>query len=244
MVSHLFIRIKSLRLDKFLANNNIGTRTEVKKLVKAGRVKVGESVAKDSGMIINENEDIITVDGKTVIYEEFYYIMLNKPKGYVCSAHEKGENSILQLIHENYRNKLYPVGRLDKDTTGLVLLTNDGPMTHELLSPAKHVDKEYYVELASPIRSGDKEKFENGLDIGDEKPTKPAKLIPVSDKSCKVIIHEGRFHQIKRMFEALDNEVLELKRLKMKNLSLDDSLMLGEYRRLTDIELNDLKNID
>lgn len=231
-----------MRLDKFLANNNIGTRTEVKKLVKAGRVKVGDIVAKDSGMIIDENNDCITVDGKPIIYEAFYYIMLNKPSGFVCSAHEKGENSILQLIHEDYRNKLYPVGRLDKDTTGLVVLTNDGAMTHELLSPVKHVDKMYYVTLLKPLKSGDKEKFESGLDIGDDKPTKPAKLVPISDNICNVIIHEGRFHQIKRMFEALDNEVVALKRLKMKNLELDESLGLGEYRRLTKAEIEDLKN--
>lgn len=231
-----------MRLDKFLANNSIGTRTEVKKIVKAGRVKVGDKVIKDSSIIINENEDLITFDGKPVVYEEFYYIMLNKPAGYVCSAHEKGEYSILQLINEDFKNKLYPVGRLDKDTTGLVVLTNDGPMTHELLSPSKHVDKEYYVELAYPLLSEDKEKFENGLDIGDEKPTKPATLIPLTSNTCKVIIHEGRFHQIKRMFEALNNEVVGLKRLKMKNLELDVLLKPGEYRRLTADEVKDLKS--
>lgn len=233
-----------MRLDKFLANNNIGTRSEVKKIVKAGRVKIGDIIAKDSSVNINENEDIISIDGKPIVYEKFYYIMLNKPAGYVCSAHEKGENSILQLIDEDFRSKLYPVGRLDKDTTGLVLLTNDGPMTHELLSPAKHVDKEYFVKLAKPLATGDKERFENGLDIGDEKPTKPATLIQIDDYSCNVIIHEGRFHQIKRMFEALNNEVIGLKRLRMKDLLLDCELQEGEYRRLSDDEVVSLKNLN
>lgn len=231
-----------MRLDKFLANNNIGTRSEVKKLIKNGRVKVGDQIVKDSSINIDEHSDVILVDNKPIIYEEFYYIMLNKPAGYVCSAHEKGETSILNLILEDFRTKLYPIGRLDKDTTGLLILTNDGPLTHNLLSPRKHVDKEYYVKLNNNLKEGDKEKFEGGLDIGDDEPTKPAKLIQKSDNECHVIIHEGRFHQIKRMFEALDNEVIGLKRLRMKNLVLDTSLQEGEYRRLSPEELESLKN--
>lgn len=231
-----------MRLDKFLANNNIGTRTEVKKLIKNGRVKVGDKIVKDSSINIDENNDLISVDNKQIIYEEFYYIMLNKPAGYVCSAHEKGETSVLNLIKEDFSTKLYPVGRLDKDTTGLLLLTNDGPLTHNLLSPKKHVDKEYNVVLRDKLKSGDKDRFENGLDIGDEEPTKHAKLIPISDNICNVIIHEGRFHQIKRMFEALDNEVTALKRLRMKDLTLDPSLREGDYRRLTSDELESLRN--
>lgn len=231
-----------MRLDKFLANNNIGTRSEVKKIVKNGRIKVNDTIVKDSSLNIDENNDSIYMDGKLIKYEEFYYIMLNKPAGYVCSAHEKGESSVLKLIDEDFRNKLYPVGRLDKDTTGLLLLTNDGPLTHELLAPKKHVDKEYFVVLRERLKQRDKDRFENGLDIGDDKPTKPATLIQKSDNSCHVIIHEGRFHQIKRMFEALDNEVIELKRLRMKNLILDNTLEEGQYRRLTELELENLKN--
>ena len=233
-----------MRLDKFLANNNIGTRSEVKKIVKNGRVKVGENIIKDSCYIIDEHNDKIYVDSKLIVYEEYYYIMLNKPSGYVCSAHENGETSVLKLIHEDFRDKLYPIGRLDKDTTGLLLLTNDGPLTHNLLSPRKHIDKEYYVVLRDNLKAGDQDRFENGLDIGDDKPTKPAKLIKLTSNSCNVIIHEGRFHQIKRMFEALDNEVVALKRLRMKNVCLDTSLNEGEYRRLTLEELDSLKSGD
>ena len=231
-----------MRLDKFLANNNIGTRTEVKKYISKGRVKVNDSIVKKPDTFIDENSDIVYFDGNLIEYEKYYYIMLNKPEGYVCSAKEKGEKSVLSLINEAYSSKLFPVGRLDKDTTGLLLLTNDGPLCHNLLSPKKHVEKEYSIVSKNPVSDTMIEGFLEGIDIGDEKNTLPAKLYITGDSfNSNIVIKEGRYHQIKRMFETYDNEVVKLKRIRMKNLVLDDSLELGQYRALSQEELDDLK---
>lgn len=234
-----------MRLDKFLGNNDIGTRQEVKKIIRSGRVKINGILCKEPDSKINENTDQVSVDDKLIEYEEFYYIMLNKPAGYVCSSDEKGQQSILELINEPFAHKLFSVGRLDKDTEGLLLLTNDGKLSHNLLAPGKHVTKLYYVETEKLCKKADYVAFENGIDIGDEKLTLPAKLLNCSEElSPKYLVEitEGRFHQIKRMFEACDNCVCYLKRVKMKNLSLDPNLKLGEYRRLTKEELDNLFN--
>lgn len=231
-----------MRLDKLLASAGIGSRSDVKKIIKNGRVKVNGLITKNADCKVNENIDIIHVDDSQIKYEEFFYIMLNKPAGVVCSAHEKGQESVLKLIPEYFASELFPVGRLDKDTEGLLLLTNDGALAHELLAPGKHVVKRYFVKLKNPVKEKDFIDFENGIDIGDEKLTMPAKLISgKSTNEVYVEIMEGRFHQIKRMFEKCDNCVEYLKREKMKNLLLDHSLKPGEYRRLTENEVNDLK---
>ena len=231
-----------MRLDKFLANNGCGTRQEVKKKIQNGRITVNDVIIKTSDFKVMEETDKICMDGQRIVYEKNYYIMLHKPAGYVCSAHEKGERSVLQLIKEPFKDKLFPVGRLDKDTEGLLLLTDDGPLCHNLLSPAKHVDKCYYVKTEKPVHENTVVAFSEGLDIGDDKPTLPAKLERISDYESLVTIREGRFHQIKRMFEAVGNQVIYLKRLSMKDLHLDEDLQPGEYRRLSESEIERLKD--
>lgn len=229
-----------MRLDKFLCDMDCGTRSEVKKLIRSGRVLVNGSIVKDAGQAIEEHQDEVTVDGKAVQYESEYYILLHKPAGYVCSANEKGQKSVLELIDEPFAHRLHMVGRLDKDTEGLLLCTTDGKLSHNLLAPGKHVAKLYYAKLAHAVTNEDIEAFATGLSIGDDKPTLPAKLtIGATKEEAYIEIVEGRYHQIKRMFEARNNTVCYLKRLQMKNLTLGE-LKIGEYRRLTKEELLDL----
>ena len=231
-----------MRLDRFLANNGFGTRQEVKKLIRAGRIMVDGVCTKNPEAKLDEEQAVVAVDGKPVFYEKFHYIMLNKPAGCVSSSHEPGEKSVLSYIGESYAKDLFPVGRLDKDTEGLLLLTNDGALSHRLLSPSKHVDKRYYVELEKEISGQDVVRFREGIDIGDEKLTLPAVLEMTEDgRKVFVTLHEGRFHQIKRMFQALNNQVLYLKRVSMKNLMLDPELKPGDYRCLTAEEIADLQ---
>ena len=231
-----------MRLDKFVSTYGFCTRTEAKKYIKSGRIQKNDCIIINPDEKIDEASDFITFDGKPLHFEEKYYLMMNKPAGVVCSSHEKGQISVLELIHEPFAKKLFPVGRLDKDTEGLLLFTNDGELSHALLSPARHVTKTYYTILKEPVKEEDIIAFRNGLDIGDEKITLPAKL-EVASQPCHayVEIQEGRFHQIKRMFEKCNNQVLYLKRLKMKDLLLDETLKPGEYRRLREDEILSLK---
>lgn len=231
-----------MRLDRFLAINKYGTRQEVKKMIRAGRTTVDGQVIKSPEYKLEEETAEVTVDGKTVRYEKYHYIMLYKPAGCVSSTYEKGERSVLSYIDEIYAGDLFPVGRLDKDTQGLLLLTNDGELSHQLLSPSKHVDKRYYVELEKEVPEDAVRKFQEGIDIGEENRTMPAVLEFTSHpQHVYVTLHEGRYHQIKRMFEALDNRVVYLKRISMKELVLDEALKPGEYRKLTEEEIIKLK---
>lgn len=231
-----------MRLDRFLAAAGYGTRQEVKKLIRSGKVSVNGERVNNPEVKLDEEHTEVRVDGSLVLYEKYRYIMFHKPSGCVSSAHEKGERSILEYIDETYASDLFPVGRLDKDTEGLMLLTNDGDLAHRLLSPSKHVDKKYYAELKKPVIENDIIQFREGIDIGDKDLTIPA-VLETADCASHVYItlHEGRYHQIKRMFQALHNEVLYLKRISMKNLLLDESLKPGEYRKLTEDEIKDLK---
>ncbi len=231
-----------MRLDRFLAVNKYGTRLEVKKILRAGRVTVDGQVIKKPEYKLDEDTAEVTVDGRPVKYEKYHYIMLYKPTGCVSSTYEKGERSVLSYIDEIYAGDLFPVGRLDKDTQGLLLLTDDGALAHQLLSPTKHVDKRYYVELERDVREDAILQFQKGIDIGDGDRTMPAILELTSHpRHVYVTLHEGRYHQIKRMFEALDNRVVNLKRISMKELLLDESLKPGEYRKLTEEEVIKLK---
>lgn len=232
-----------MRLDRFLAINKYGTRQEVKKIIRAGRVTVDGQVIKSPEYKLEEETSKTAVDGKAVDYEKYHYIMFYKPDGCVSSTYEKGECSVLSYIQETYADDLFPVGRLDKDTQGLLLLTNDGELAHRLLSPSKHVEKRYYVELERKVSEDAAEKFQEGIDIGDEDRTMPAGLEFTSNPNhVYVTLHEGRYHQIKRMFEALDNRVTYLKRISMKGLFLDETLKPGEYRKLTEDEIRSLKS--
>lgn len=227
-----------MRLDRMLSNAHAGTRSQVKKLVKQGRVKVNGIQAKTSSMQIDEKQDVVTLDEQPIIYEEHMYLMLNKPSGYI-SATIGHVPTVMDLIHED-NNGLFPCGRLDKDTEGLLLITNDGPLAHHLLSPKHHVEKEYYVEHALEMSVDDIKRIETGITYNGET-YKPAKVYMITPTSCNLTITEGKYHEIKFMFQALGDKVTYLKRLRMKNLVLDERLKPGEYRYLTDEEIDDLK---
>ncbi len=232
-----------IRLDKYLADMSIGTRTEVKKLIRQGKVAVDGQVIKNPDVKINMNTQSVSCNGYEVTYETYEYYMLNKPAGVISATSDSKEKTVLDLIDSKKRKDLFPVGRLDKDTEGLLLITNDGELAHKLLSPKKHVDKLYYARVEGVVSSEDIEAFAKGLDIGDGEYTKPAKLeILISNEISEIqlTIQEGKFHQVKRMFEAVGKKVIYLKRLEMGTLKLDEGLALGEYRPLTKKELEDL----
>ena len=229
-----------MRIDKFLADNSIGTRKEIKSFIKAGRVSVNGASVSDPGMHIDPANDEVGFDGRLIEYEKFHYYMLNKPAGTVSSTKEGASVTVVEILAEEGVRNLSPVGRLDKDTEGLLILTDDGELLHALISPKKHVGKEYLVVTEKPVSEDDLEKLEAGVDIGDDKPTLPAKA-QMKDDGLHLTITEGRFHQVKRMLEAVDNKVTYLKRLKMGELELDPALKEGEYRKLTIAELALLK---
>lgn len=240
-----------MRLDKYLCESGNGTRSEVKKLISKCRVSVNGAVIKDPAFKLDPKKDEIKIDQETVNYIDFEYFMLNKPTNVISASRadlrKTDEVCVVDLIKDRIRNDLFPVGRLDKDTVGLLLITNDGALSHRLLSPKNHIDKTYYVELSVPIGCDDIKRLESGVDIGDEKPTLPCRIDKVTDsiigmdnRAFFITIHEGRFHQIKRMFETCHSSVTYLKRTKMGPLKLDEKLKEGEYRRLTDNELSSL----
>ena len=233
-----------MRLDKYLCETGFGTRSQVKDLLKKGQVMVNGEVVKKPELKINETTDQILCQGKKASYQKNSYLMLHKPGGVVSATEDNREKTVLDLVRpEDRKNGLFPVGRLDKDTEGLLLLTDDGELAHRLLSPKKHVDKTYYAKIDGQVTEEHVKQFREGLDIGDEKKTLPAVLTillsgPVSE--IEVTIHEGRFHQIKRMFEAVGCKVTYLKRLSMGSLVLDETLPPEEYRPLTEAELEGL----
>lgn len=236
-----------MRLDKFLANSGIGTRKEVKELLKKRLIKVNDEIVKDGKIHVNENEDTIKYKDEIISYKKFVYIILNKPNGVISATEDKVHKTVIDLLGDEYRTfEVFPVGRLDIDTEGLLLLTNDGVLSHNLLSPNKHVDKKYYVELEKLLTKMDIDKLEKGVELKDFT-TKDAKveIIENGEESDKIRVYitisEGKFHQVKRMFKAVGNEVKYLKRVKMGTLSLDENLKLGEYRELTEDELTKLK---
>lgn len=229
-----------MRLDKFLANMGVGTRTEVKQLLKKGNIEVNQKVEKSPKTQINPEQDEISVNGEKIDFIDNIYIMLNKPKGYISATHDDSAQTVIDLIPEYQHLDIFPVGRLDKDTEGLLLITNDGQFNHNLMSPTKHVSKTYEVVSKFPIKESDILAFEKGIELSDG-PVKPAQLVKVNDTISHVTIYEGKYHQVKRMFHAIENEVLELKRLKIANLAIDGNLQSGEYRLLTDEEIQFLQ---
>ncbi|MFS4464806.1 pseudouridine synthase [Staphylococcus haemolyticus] len=230
-----------MRLDKFLANMGVGTRTEVKQLLKKGKVTVNTSVEKSPKSHINPTEDIVCVNEKQVKFVNNVYIMLNKPKGCISATHDESNRTVIDLIPEYQHLNIFPVGRLDKDTEGLLLITNDGQFSHDLMSPSKHVSKTYEVTSQNPVTKADIDAFKKGIILSDG-PVKPAQLTRINETTSQVTIYEGKYHQVKRMFHAIENEVLELKRLKIANLALDENLKSGEYKLLSDKELKLLQH--
>lgn len=233
--------MKSIRLDKFLADSQLGTRSEVKQLLKKGLITINGEIVKKPETRIDPASDRVCFNGRVISLEKEVYYMLNKPAGVVSATQDNHERTVLDLFRkEDLRPDLFPAGRLDKDTTGLLLITNDGALSHRLLSPRRHVDKTYFVRVDGTITEQMTEAFEKGLDIGDEKPTLPAVLEPLSENEARITIREGRFHQIKRMFHAAGCEVIYLRRLTMGSLVLDDNLPEGCYRKLTEEEIRRL----
>ena len=232
-----------IRLDKYLSNVKNISRQESKRLIKEHIILVnGESVS-DSNLKINEL-DTISVDGKILGngYEPFVYYMMNKPKGYVSATKDEQELTVLSLMDQNLQKKdLSLAGRLDKNTEGFLLITNDGALSHRLLSPKSHIEKIYFVSLKFPLCMDDIRCLENGVDIGEKNRTLPATIKSQDERNVYITITEGKFHQIKRMFLAVHNQVVFLKRTAMGGVTLDESLKAGEYRELTKVELETLK---
>ena len=234
-----------MRLDKLLAHCGYGTRKEVKDIIKKGYVTVNGEIIKKDKTQINPENDIIKVDDETVVYEKYVYYMLNKPNGYVSATEDNIHPTVVDLIDDYYRDDLFPVGRLDIDTEGLLILTNDGILAHQLLSPKYHCPKVYYAKIKGIVTNEDIQKFLDGIVIDHEYQCQSAILKVISTDTqtseIEVEIYEGKFHQVKKMFLAVNKEVLYLKRIRMKNVILDPQLVVGDYRRLTDKELDGLK---
>lgn len=235
-----------MRLDKYLAEVGLGTRKEVKNLLKKGNIALNGEVVKDGKIQVNEQNDTISYHGEQLSYQKFYYYLLNKPKGVVSATKDNLNKTVVELLSkDDFREDIFPVGRLDKDTEGLLLLSNDGQLAHDLLSPKKHVEKEYYAKIIGIPTKETIEQFKNGLTLKNGEKTKPSELFIESVKEgesmVRLIIHEGKFHQVKRMFKTLGMKVSYLKRLRMGTLKLDESLKQGEYRPLTEDEIKSLK---
>ncbi len=237
-----------MRLDRFLAECGVGTRSEVKKLIRKGAVSLNGSSQDKADAVVSPKEDEVFVFGEKITYREFVYLMLNKPAGFISATRDGKTPTVLELVPEEYLHfEPFPVGRLDIDTEGLLLLTNDGDLAHRLLSPKKHIPKTYLAEIEKAVTLQDIEAFSDGVVLDDGYKTMPAKLTTISDcfpYLAEVVINEGKFHQVKRMFEAVGNKVLYLKRTKMNDLELDENLELGEVRELTEDELLLLQNTD
>lgn len=231
-----------MRLDKFLCEMNIGTRSRVKALLKQGLVTVNGKTVTNGEQKIDENQDKVTYKGELLAYQKFHYYLLNKPQGVVTANKDNLSATVLDLLPKELRRGISPVGRLDKDTEGLLLLTDDGELSHRLLAPSKHVDKVYRVTVKSPLSENQIRTLEQGVDIGEDIVTKPAKVQVLDDNTILLTICEGKFHQVKRMLKAVGNEVTALKRVQFGSLTLDDSLAPGTYRELTAEEIGKLQN--
>jgi len=235
----------NMRLDKLLSECGICSRSESKVYLKKGFVTVNGQKALKGDVKIDTDKDEILFKGERVMYSQFEYYMLNKPAGVVSATEDKNDKTVIDLIPKPHAKDIFPVGRLDKDTEGLLLITNDGDLAHNLLSPKKHVDKSYFVRTqGGEVTEKDGEAFKNGVDIGEKDITLPAELKIIKSgeiSESELTIREGKFHQVKRMFKAVGKEVIYLKRLSMGSLVLDEKLELGESRKLTEEEINKLK---
>ncbi|MGP0587770.1 pseudouridine synthase [Paenibacillus timonensis] len=242
---------KTQRLDKILGNLGYGTRSEIKKYVKQGRVAINGAVVKDSGFQCDPGTDVVELDGERIFYREFVYLMLHKPPGVISATEDRREKTVLDLLPTDFQVfSPFPVGRLDKDTEGLLLLTNDGQLAHDLLSPRKHVPKTYEAIVIGHVGDAEAARFREGVELDDGYVTLPAELEVLEHSTdadgaltsrIQLTISEGKFHQVKRMFESVGSRVTYLKRLSMGPLILDETLPLGSFRELTDSELESLR---
>lgn len=238
-----------MRIDKILTHLGIATRSEAKRLARAGLIRVNGEIVKDSGRKVDPERDRLEVNGEAVHYRSYIYLMLNKPPGVISATEDLRERTVLDLLSKEYRAfSPFPVGRLDKDTEGLLLLTNDGQLAHRLLSPKRHVPKVYYAEVEGFVGEQDVVRFKHGVELDDGYVTLPAELKILETfegpkgpcSKIELTIVEGKFHQVKRMFRAVGKKVTYLKRIAMGNLRLDPTLALGQYRELTDLEMREL----
>lgn len=241
-----------MRLDKFLAEAGLGSRSEVKVLLKKGKVTVAGLVIKDGRFQVDKNSTEVAFEGELLIYQEYYYYLLNKPQWVVSATKDNLDSTVVDLLAaEDFRSDIFPVGRLDKNTEGLLILTNDGALGHDLTQPKKHVEKEYFAHIDGEVTAEIVQRFTDGLTLKNGEKVKPGEVfVERTMKSqtqsgmmseIRIVIHEGKFHQVKRMFEAVGMYVLYLKRIRMGNLKLDADLALGQYRTLTENEIESLK---
>ena len=231
-----------MRLDKYAAYA-AKSRKEIKKLISGGKVSVNGTIIKDAGYNVKDDDEVL-VYGVPFKYREFIYLLMNKPEGVVSATFDPRQKTVIDLLsEEDKRFEPFPVGRLDIDTTGLLILTNDGAMAHNLLSPAKKVPKKYIAEVDGEISEVDIRKFNEGIVLDDSYKTKPAQLVPLEKCRGEVVIAEGKFHQVKRMFADCGKKVLSLKRVEFASIKIDESLKAGEYRHLTEEEVSILCNI-
>lgn len=230
-----------MRIDKLLSNLGIGSRSEVKNIIKDKRVTINDVLVRSTSLEVNPDKDVVKLDGEVVSYKEFYYILMNKPKGYVSARVDNVYPPITDLVSEFNFVNLSPVGRLDVDTTGVILLTNDGELTHKLISPRYNVNKTYEVEVDSPLDNPLILKFKEGITLDDEL-LLPADLVILDKTHAELTIHQGKFHQVKRMFKKFNYNVINLNRKKFAFLTVGD-LDMGEYRELTSIEVKMLKEL-
>jgi 16S rRNA pseudouridine516 synthase len=229
------------RIDKILGHLGYGTRKEIKEMIKKGRVYIGQQKVKDAGIRISPEIDDIYIDGEKVVYIKNIYVMMNKPQGVISATEDSCHKTVIDILPSEFRLKnIFPVGRLDIDTEGLMILTNDGQLAHRILSPKKHIPKTYYAKIEGIVTEKDNESFRNGITLDDGYHCLPADLKILKSYEVSEIlvkIYEGKFHQVKRMFEAVNKKVIYLKRMQMGELKLDETLKLGQSRELTKEEL-------
>lgn len=244
-----------MRIDKLLCELNLGTRSQIKEQIRKGQVSVNGKIQKDPGTKVDEKNDVILLNGKRILYKPYVYYLLHKPKGCITATRDPKEQTVMDVFCNSIRSKqkgelsgipirdLFPVGRLDKDTTGLLLITNDGELAHKLLSPAHHVEKTYFVCVDKELTAEAVKKLTEGVDIGEKKRTRPARIEVQNEKNCLITITEGKYHQVKRMFQAVGYQVVSLHRLSMGGLSLPEDLKEGQARELDDVALQSLLDL-
>lgn len=235
---HSFERRRLMRLDKFLSETGTASRSESRRAARTGGISVNGSPVFDVSVHISPEQDVIAYRGQIIRYRKYIYLMLNKPEGVISATEDAAERTVLDLLPETYKKAgLFPCGRLDKNTTGLLILTNNGALTHKLLSPKNHVEKTYRFTCEKPLSGTDHARLEGGVDIGEVHPTAPAVLTLFSERTGEITVTEGKFHQIKRMFEAVDNRIVLLERISFAGIPLDPSLSRGGFRELTGKEI-------
>lgn len=235
-----------MRLDKYVCDAALLTRTEAARVITCGSVSVNGKVIKDRAFKVNEDSDTVLLSAKTLVYKKYIYIMLNKPDGYVSATEDKKEQTVLELLSPELKKKyLFPVGRLDKNTLGLLLLTNNGQLAHKLLSPRSHAEKVYRFAVKFPLSEEDICRLENGITLDDGYVTQASTVMldRDSNKNGTIAITEGKFHQIKRMMEAVNNQIIYLERINFGPLKLDKDLERGSWRYLTDEEIGMLESL-